>query len=248
MMAAAASCFPLAAALALSFAAASFLLLASCGGGGSSDGNGGPTAPAAETPAEPPPTADQRPVIVAFGDSLTAGYGVPPGFGYPGFLQRELDRRGLPYRVVNEGVSGETTAQGLARCEAALARKPRWAVVCFGANDGLRGLSTQKMEANLREIVRRFLAAGVNVLLAGMRLPPNYGSEYVGMFEAVFPKVAEDSGVPFMPFLLEGVAGDPTLNQADGIHPNIEGNRRVAAHVADFFEKAAARGGETAPR
>ena len=229
MMAAAASCFP----LALSLAAASFLLLASCGG------NGGPPAPAAETPAEPPP-ADQRPVIVAFGDSLTAGYGVPPGSGYPGFLQRELDRRGLPYRVVNEGVSGETTAQGLARCEAALARKPRWAVVCFGANDGLRGLSTEKMEANLREIVRRFLAAGVNVLLAGMRLPPNYGSEYVGMFEAVFPKVAEDSGVPFLPFLLEGVAGDPALNQADGIHPNIEGNRRVAARVADFFEKAEA--------
>ncbi len=214
--------------------AALLLLLGSCGG------NGQPPAPAAaENPSAPPP-ADERPVVVAFGDSLTAGYRVPAGAGYPGFLQRELDARGLEYRVVNEGISGETTAQGLIRSEIVLARKPRWAIVCYGANDGLRGLSTEKMEANLRQIVQRFLEANVNVLLAGMRLPPNYGSEYVGMFEAVFPKLAAELGVPFIPFLLEGVAGRPELNQSDGIHPNVQGNRMVAAHVADFFEKAVA--------
>lgn len=237
-MAAAASCAgrlpSRAPAARLFFAVAAPALLGSCGGAS------GPPAPAAEAPPAEPPAADERPVIAAFGDSLTAGYGVPPGSGYPGFLQRELDARGLEYRVVNEGISGETTAQGLVRSGAVLARKPRWAIVCYGANDGLRGLSTETMEANLRRIVRRFLDADVNVLLAGMRLPPNYGSEYVGMFEAVYPKLAEELGVPFLPFLLEGVAGRPELNQADGIHPNIQGNRLIAARVADFFEKTAA--------
>ena len=216
------------------------LLLGACGGNVET-----PPPAAAESPSAPPP-ADERPVIVAFGDSLTAGHGVPAGAGYPDFLQRELDERGLEYRVVNEGVSGETTAQGLIRSGIVLARKPRWVIVCYGANDGLRGLSTEKMEANLRTIVGRFLEANVNVLLAGMRLPPNYGSEYVGMFEAVFPKLAAELGVPFIPFLLEGVAGRPELNQADGIHPNVQGNRMVAAHVANFFEKAVA--GEAARR
>ncbi len=214
--------------------AAVALLLGSCGGSGQA-----PAPEAAEKSADPPPV-DSRPVVAAFGDSLTSGHGVPAGAGYPGFLQRELDARGLAYRVVNEGISGETTAQGLIRSETVLARKPQWVILCFGANDGLRGLSTEQMEANLRKIVRRFLDANVNVLLAGMRLPPNYGSEYVGMFEAVFPRLAEELGVPFIPFLLEGVAGRPELNQADGIHPNVTGNRMIAAHVADFFEKAVA--------
>ncbi len=196
-----------------------------------------PAPTAAESPSEPTP-ADERPVIVAFGDSLTAGHGVPAGAGYPDFLQRELDERGLAYRVVNEGISGETTAQGLIRSEIVLSRKPEWVILCYGANDGLRGLSTEKMEANLSKIVRRFLDESVNVLLAGMRLPPNYGSEYVRMFETVFPKLSEELGVPLIPFLLEGVAGKSELNQSDGIHPNVRGNRMVAAHVANFFEKA----------
>lgn len=188
------------------------------------------------------PSNDERPVIAAFGDSLTAGYGVPEGSSYPDFLQRELDARGFQYNVVNEGISGETTAQGLIRSEVVLSRKPQWVILGYGANDGLRGLSTERMEANLRQIIRQFLDANVSVLLAGMRLPPNYGSEYVGMFESVFPKLSAEMGVPLIPFLLEDVAGRPALNQSDGIHPNVEGNRRVASHVANFFEKAVKTG------
>ena len=190
--------------------------------------------PALNTSEKPyePPAADERSVVVAFGDSLTAGYGVPPGSSFPDFLQKEFESRSLNYKVINEGISGETTAQGLIRSEIVLSRKPVWVILAYGANDGLRGLSTERMEANLRTIAKRFLDADVEVLLAGMRLP------YVQMFEAIFPRLAKELDVPLIPFPLEGVAGKPELNQPDGIHPNVEGNRLVAAHVADFFEKA----------
>ncbi len=196
-----------------------------------------PALGSSENSFEPPPT-DERQVVVAFGDSLTAGYGVPPGSSFPDFLQQEFDNRGLNYNVINEGISGETTAQGLVRSEIVLSRKPVWVILAYGANDGLRGLSTERLESNLRTIVQRFLEADVNVLLAGMRLPPNYGTEYVQMFEAIFPKIANELDVPLIPFLLEGVAGRPELNQPDGIHPNVAGNRLVAALVAGHFETA----------
>lgn len=191
--------------------------------------------------AEALPASDPRPVLVAFGDSLTAGQGVGPGESYPDLLQRELDRRGLAYRVVNEGVSGDTTARALARVGAALAHGPEWAVVALGANDGLRGLPIDAMEANLAEIVRSFEADGTRVLLAGMMLPRNYGPEYVGDFEAVYPRLAERAGLPLIPFLLQDVAMVRELNNADGIHPNADGNRIVARHVADAFEALVAR-------
>ena len=186
--------------------------------------------------APPASEADPRPVVVAFGDSLTAGVRVSRGETYPGFLQRELDRRGLAFRVVNEGVSGDTTARALARVDVALAHAPAWVILGIGANDGLRGLPIDAMEANLETMIQRFESSGAQVLLAGMMLPRNYGPEYVRDFEAVYPRLARDFDLPLIPFLLENVAMVRELNQADGIHPNARGNRVVARQVADAFE------------
>lgn len=175
-------------------------------------------------------------MLVAFGDSLTAGYGAPPGKSYPDFLQKELLDRGFDLRVVNEGVSGDTTAAALARVDMALADKPAWVIIALGANDGLRGLPVEAMEANLRQMIERFGQAGAKVALAGMTLPRNYGQEYIAGFEAVYPRLAREYDLPLLPFLLDGVAAVPELNQEDGIHPTAEGNERVARHVADFLE------------
>lgn len=182
------------------------------------------------------PEADSRPVVVAFGDSLTAGVRVSREDTYPGFLQRELDRRGLAFRVVNEGVSGDTTARALARVDVALAHAPAWVILGIGANDGLRGLPIDAMEANLETMIQRFKDSGARVLLAGMMLPRNYGPEYVRDFEAVYPRLAREFDLPLIPFLLENVAMVRELNQADGIHPNAKGNRVVARQVANAFE------------
>ena len=171
--------------------------------------------------------ADPR-VIVILGDSLTAGLGVAPDEAYPARLQARLTREGYPYRVVNAGVSGDTTAGGLRRLPWVLRQRPEIVIVALGANDGLRGQSVAAMRANLTEIVRQARAAGARVLLAGMRLPPNYGNGYVREFEAVFPAVARQQNVALVPFLLDGVAADPSLNQADGMHPNAEGQKTIA--------------------
>ena len=175
-------------------------------------------------------------IIVAFGDSLTAGLGLAPEDNYPSLLQNSLLEQGFPYRVINEGVSGDTSATALARVDTAASEHAELALIAIGANDGLRGLPIDEMEKNLREIVKRFEAAGSRVALAGMRIPPNMGPEYVQDFEAVFPRVAQDMEIPLLPFLLEGVAADPDLNQDDGIHPNEEGARMVARLVADFVK------------
>lgn len=161
--------------------------------------------------------------ILAFGDSLTAGYGVPSGDAYPARLERRLRAEGLPYRVINAGVSGETTAGGLRRVEWTLRSRPDLAIVELGANDGLRGLSVIEMRANLARIIERFQAAGVPVVLAGMKVPPNYGPDYSRAFSSVFPELAARYGIPLIPFFLEGVAGHSELNQADGLHPTSEG-------------------------
>jgi acyl-CoA thioesterase-1 len=176
------------------------------------------------------------PAIVFFGDSLTAGLGLAPEDSYPSLVQKLLLDEGLPYRVINEGVSGDTSAAALARVDTAASEHAELAVVAIGANDGLRGLPVDEMEKNLREIVRRFEAAGSRVALAGMRIPPNMGAEYVQDFEAVFPRVAHDMDIPLLPFLLAGVAAHPNLNQDDGVHPNEEGARMVAKLVADFVK------------
>ena len=193
-----------------------------------------PERPASEPP--PMPAAGDRPTIVAFGDSLTAGYGAPPGESYPDFLQQELLDRGFEYKVINEGVSGDTTSIALQRIDFAIAENPKIVVLALGGNDGLRGLPADAMEANLREMVERFQKAGATVVLAGMTLPPNFGAVYIRQFESAFQHVAEQTGAKLIPFLLDGVAADPQLNQEDGIHPTAAGNRVIARTVADFLE------------
>jgi acyl-CoA thioesterase-1 len=178
----------------------------------------------------PPAGGDER-VIVAFGDSLTAGYGVAAEEAWPALIEARLRREGYPYRVVNAGVSGDTTAGGVRRVDWVLRNRPDVAVVALGANDGLRGLSTDAMRTNLTTIVERLRAAGARVLVAGMEVPPNYGAAYARAFRRVFSEVTRQTGATLMPFLLDGVAADPRLNQADGIHPNPLGHRAIAEHV-----------------
>ncbi len=174
----------------------------------------------------PPSNAALRPeerVLVAFGDSLTAGLGLPSGDTYPARLQEKLSLAGYRYRVINAGVSGDTTAGGLRRVEWILKSNPDLVIVELGANDGLRGLNLRETQSNLSEIIQRLLAAGSKVVLAGMRLPPNYGAEYTRAFQAMFSDLAKQYGIPLIPFFLEGVAAQASLNQADGIHPNGSG-------------------------
>jgi len=183
-----------------------------------------------------PPAAAAR-VIVALGDSLTAGLGVAPDEAWPARLEAALRRDGFAYRVVNAGVSGDTTAGALRRVDWVLRAEPELAVVAVGANDGLRGLGVDAMRANLTAIVDRLKARGVRVLLAGMRMPPNYGQTYTRDFAAAFADVARAASVAFVPFLLDGVAAVPALNQADGIHPNAEGHRIIAERIRPHVER-----------
>ena len=192
-------------------------------------------------PAAPPsdarsPSLGSHPVIVAFGDSLTSGHGVPLGQSYPDYLQSELDQLGLKFVVRNEGMSGDTTSGGLVRKDIVSALNPEYVIVAFGGNDGLRGLDPERMSSNLREIITHLRQRGSQVILGGMKLPPNYGREYLDAFEKVFPEIAEDLDVPLIPFLLEGVGGNPELMQADSIHPTAEGNQRVAQNVLEVLE------------
>lgn len=186
-------------------------------------------------PKGPPAVPADAPAIVAFGDSLTAGLGLAPEHSYPALLQSLLIEEGFTYRVINEGVSGDTSATALTRADTAAAHGAEFALIAIGANDGLRGLPVDDMESNLNEIIRSFQSAGSQVVLAGMRIPPNMGPEYVRQFESVYARVAADSDAPLLPFLLDGVAADPSLNQDDGIHPNEKGARVVARLVADFL-------------
>lgn len=176
-------------------------------------------------------TLDTRPRIVAFGDSLTAGLGVSAEESYPAQLQRRLDVLGYTYRVINAGVSGDTTAGGLRRVSWILTNKPDLVILELGANDGLRGLSVDQTQHNLREIIQRLRGAGVGIVLVGMKLPPNYGQDYTMRFEAMYRTVAREQQVPFIPFFLEGVGGSSSLNQADGIHPTGEGYKVVVENL-----------------
>jgi acyl-CoA thioesterase-1 len=216
--------------------AVTLLLLAACQST-PPPAQGSASAPPEHSAAAPPaePSNDRRPVIVAFGDSLTAGYGVARGEGYPDFLQRRLDEQGYSYRIVNEGVSGDTSSAGLVRVDSVIAHKPQIVIVAFGGNDGLRGLPVESMEENLREIITRLRQAGAKVVFGGMRLPPNYGSEYVHAFEAVYPRLAKKLDVALIPFLLAGVAARPKLLY-DEIHPNAAGNEIVAGVVMEVLE------------
>jgi acyl-CoA thioesterase-1 len=157
---------------------------------------------------------------------------------WPALIEARLKREGYPYRMVNAGVSGDTTAGGLRRVDWVLKNRPEVAVVALGANDGLRGLGTEAMETNLLAIVERLRAGGARVLVAGMQVPSNYGGAYARAFREVFPDVARRTGSTLMPFLLDGVAGvaaDPRLNLADGIHPNAAGHRAVAERLWPYL-------------
>lgn len=183
----------------------------------------------------PPTGADGTGVIAVLGDSLTAGLGVAVDEAFPARLQARLRREGYDYRVVNAGVSGDTTAGGLRRVDWVLRARPEIVVVALGANDGLRGQPPAAMRGNLEAIIARLRAAGARVLLAGMRMPPNYGAEYTREFAAVFPDVARGAGVPLMPFLLDGVAADPRFLQPDGIHPTAGGHQTIADRLWPYL-------------
>lgn len=174
--------------------------------------------------------------IVVLGDSISAAYGIEAEQGWVTLLQKKLEIEKFPHRVFNESISGDTSAGGLARIDSALARhRPRLVVLELGGNDGLRGLTPKQMKSNLTEIIDRSRAAGAEVLLLGMRLPPNYGKRYIDMFYQVFPAVAQELDVPFMPFVLEGVALDKTLMQRDGIHPNADGQPIIVEKVWEYL-------------
>ena len=168
------------------------------------------------------------PRIVFLGDSLTAGLGLPREQAVPSLIQGRLDAEGLRYEVVNAGVSGDTSAGGLSRLDWSLEGDVAILVVELGANDGLRGLPVSQMKRNLSEIVTRAKQRGIAVILTGMEAPPNYGPAYTAEFRQVFRDVAGEHDVAFVPFYLEGVAGMPSLNNSDGIHPNATGARVVA--------------------
>jgi len=181
-------------------------------------------------------SAGEPHVIVAFGDSLTAGLGVRPEESYPSRLEARLRAAGYDYRVVNAGVSGDTTAGGLRRVDWALKSRPEIVIVALGANDGLRGQDLKSVRSNLDVIVARFQKAGAHVLLAGMEMPPNYGARYTTDFRAIFADVARKRGATLMPFLLDGVAGNPRLNQPDGIHPTAEGYEAVSDRLWPYLQ------------
>jgi acyl-CoA thioesterase-1 len=196
----------------------------------------GSSVPAAEAPLPAPksPAAainDKRPLIVCFGDSLTAGYGTEPGKSYPDYLQADLDARGYQYRVVNEGISGNTTKDGVQRVDSIVAMKPALVIVEFGGNDGLRGLRIEDSRANLDQIVGALKAAGTRIVLAGITLPPNYGPDYIEQFNATYVLLAKKYDAPLLPFLLKGVFGVDGMMQADSTHATAAGNKIVAKNI-----------------
>jgi acyl-CoA thioesterase-1 len=190
--------------------------------------------PGAMSSAQSPQTSATaaRPQIVFLGDSLTAGYGLPDKRdSVPSLIQAHLDAKGYRYEVVNAGVSGDTSAGGLSRLKWSLKGDVRILVVELGANDGLRGLPVEAMKRNLDQIVRGAKQRGIAVVLTGMEAPPNYGAAYTTEFRQAFSDLAREHKVTFVPFYLQGVAGDPTLNISDGIHPNRAGARIVEATI-----------------
>lgn len=201
-------------------------VVAACGGNAGDER-------ASNQPQEPAPaTSDRsgagRPKIVALGDSLTAGLGLVESQAYPALLQKRIDAEGYPFEVVNAGVSGDTSAGGVRRLDWALEGDVRVLILALGANDGLRGLPVGEMKKNLEDIIERAKERNIVVILAGMEAPPNYGPDYTSSFRRAYQELAREHDVIFLPFLLENVAGNPTLNQGDGIHPNARGAEIIA--------------------
>ncbi len=206
----------------------------------------GPGKSADALPVAPLPTvsdADRStwPKIVAFGDSLTAGYGLNGDKMYPALLQKKVEAAGYKYVVVPAGISGDTTAGGVRRLDWSMQGDVKVVILELGANDGLRGLSVAEMRRNLQIIIDRVRARKATVILCGMETPPNLGKEYAGQFRTVYTELARQDGVVLLPFFLEGVAGKSELNQGDGIHPNEKGTEIVTENVWRVLEPVLAR-------
>lgn len=195
-----------------------------------------PAARETPAPAPPPPAApavrDNRHVLLVFGDSLSAGFGLEAGQSFPDFLQKRLDAEKLPWHVINQGISGDTTEGGVARLDSGLAVKPEVVVLELGGNDGLRGLPLKTTRANLNQMIEAFQKAGAKVVLAGMTLPPNYGPDYIKEFEKIYRDLSKQHHTVLIPFLLADiVTSDLRYIQRDGIHPTAEGCEIVSGTV-----------------
>ena len=182
-----------------------------------------------------PPIKDTRPLIVAFGDSLTAGYGTTTGHSYPDYLQQDLNARGYRYRVVNAGVSGNTSKDGVTRLPEVVGLHPQIVIVAFGGNDGLRGIPILDTQMNLKAIVSSLQDAHAKVVLGGITLPPNYGKDYIDKFDAIYRNLAQTYDVPLLPFMLKDVYGVPGDMQADNTHATAKGNEQVAKNFLPFL-------------
>lgn len=182
------------------------------------------------------PASAKTPTVLAFGDSITAGFGLAPEKALPARLQARLQHDGVAARVINGGVSGDTTAGGLARIDWALADKPDVVVLALGGNDVLRGIDPAVVRANLEAMIAKIQASGAKLILLGMRAPPNWGEAYQRDFDRIFPELARAHNLPFSPFFLDGVAMNRDMNQPDGIHPNERGVAVIVDHVAPLLE------------
>ncbi|HUS00167.1 MAG TPA: arylesterase [Chitinophagaceae bacterium] len=171
--------------------------------------------------------------IIFFGNSLTAGYGIEPSQAFPALIQKKIDSLDLPYKVINAGVSGETTSGGNSRIDWILRQPVDVFVLELGANDGLRGIPIGETKSNLQSIIRKVWALypDAKIILAGMQIPPNMGQQYASAFREIFPELARKNNVALVPFILEGVGGEEKLNQEDGIHPTEEGHKIVAENI-----------------
>jgi acyl-CoA thioesterase-1 len=175
--------------------------------------------------------------ILVFGDSIAAGFGLPQQEAFPARLEAKLRADGLSVHVINAGVSGDTTADGLARLDWSLAEKPDLVILELGANDALRGLDPAAVRANLDKLIGKIEASGAKLLLAGMQAPANWGEQYQQAFNGIYPELAEAHGIPLYPFVLDGVALDPKLNQPDGLHPNERGVAIIVEHIAPYVAR-----------
>jgi acyl-CoA thioesterase I len=180
-------------------------------------------------------SADTK-TILALGDSLTAGYGLDPGSAFPARLEQALKAKGHDVTIINAGVSGDTAAQGEARLDWSLTDDVDAVIVELGANDALRGLDPAQAEASLSTVLQNLKQRGLPVLLAGMKAPPNLGPDYVASFDAIYPRLAQANGALLYPFFLDGVAADPALNQADGLHPNEKGIEIIVNRMLPVIE------------
>ena len=214
----------------LCLAAALMIGVAGCNGKPAPSPEPAPASPAA-TPKPAAEVHDDRPIIVAFGDSLTAGYGTDAGNSYPDYLEHDLEAKGFHYHVVNAGISGNTTKDGVERVDEVIALKPAVVIVVFGGNDGLRGLPIDSTRKNLDQIVSSLQGAGTKVVLGGITLPPNYGADYIRQFNETYALLAKKYHVPLLPFLLQGVYGTAGSMQADGMHATAQGNEQVARNL-----------------